>query len=490
MVIACYNGEDVISETIEHVARHVPKDQILVVSDASTDRTAEVASIAGVRVIVNEKNQGKAFSINEGVSHVETPYVLILDDDVLIGKATIPTSLLDDGYTAVAFNVMPVKTETFVNALQMFEYRNSMHLGKNLRGSVGAIGNISGAIGLYRTADLVVQGRAHSGQFGGEDEQRTLLAHMYGTGKGVTYANELVQTHVPAHFHSLYRQRAYSWSLAAPEMFTFYWRILFSTDHHYLLKAEKAYYLYIYLTDPLRLLFLWALILRPRYLLVTFVFYLFVNLLVWFKTKRQDHFLVILAYPFYTLGLTLCRFIGNFYWFKVKATYFLKRLHRRVPERKLVREFAFILIIFLASWAISAYRFTGDVRLFNKIRSTRLEEEVQAFEYENTSEDSLIEASGLNLKVTTVRPLEGSFLSVELEKGDTARAIAHKAVSRFIESHPELRVPYEYRTDLDADVLTALQNTGVFITNSSLVLVDINAVDSLVRQTAERASET
>ena len=203
IIIACYNGEDIIKETIDNALVHVNRNQIIVASDSSTDRTAKTAANLGVRAYENKRNVNKAFTISNIVRHVETPYVLILDDDTLIGKTFIPTSLLDDGYSAVSFNVMPVAENTIVNKLQTFEYRKSMFLSKYLRARTGTVGNISGAIGLYRTEDLRHQSTRHSGQFGGEDEQRTALLHIYTKGKGVTYTDSLVETKAPPHFQGV-----------------------------------------------------------------------------------------------------------------------------------------------------------------------------------------------------------------------------------------------------------------------------------------------
>ena len=489
MVIACYNGADVIGETIRQAKKHVPAQQIIVVSDASTDNTADVARKLGVTVIENESNLSKVFSINKAMWKVTTPYVLLLDDDVLIGDAVIPTSLLDDGYTAVAFNVMPVEEDSLVNKLQMFEYRNSMQIGKNLRGNVGAIGNISGAIGLYRTKDLRKQVNYHSGQFAGEDEQRTILAHMYGEGKGITYTHETVTTLVPPTFRSLYRQRAYSWSLAVPELFTLYWRVIFSPRYHYLLKAEKAYYLYIYLTDPLRMLFLWALILQPQHMLATYVFYLVFNFMVWARMGAKDSLFVVLVYPIYKLWLIICRFVGNFYWLKVKALYIRDRLHARVVQRRLIPEYGLVIAVFVGLWTLSAQHFVGDMQLYSQIRANRLDDPVKAFSYEDTQTVSNISARELNMRFKAEPPQDGTFVSVKLEKGDTGRAIAYKAVNEVTATRPDMNVPYEIRSKVDSKVLKALQSEGAYLTPSSMMLIEVNMLEDAIRTSIKEHTE-
>lgn len=360
VVIACYNGEEVIGETIKNALVHVPPNQIIVVSDASTDNTVETAKSYGVRVIENERNLNKAFSISFVMEHVRTPYVLILDDDTLIGKTFIPTSLLDEGYDAVAFNVMPIPTGTLVNKLQTFEYRKSMFMGKSLRGTVGAVGNVSGAIGLYRTSDLVEQVTMHSGQFGGEDQQRTAFVHLHGKGKGVTYTEATVWTKAPDTVRQLFKQRSFRWNLSLPELFFVYWKILFSPRFHYLLKTEKAYQMYLLVTDPGRMLFLGASLFFPIQSFVIYLCYVALSSLVWMKTGRKDPFWILFVFPLYRSFESVCRYIAHFYWFKIKYKYvFEKQFHRLVPQRNLLVEYAGVVIMLSLLWVYSIGRFVN-----------------------------------------------------------------------------------------------------------------------------------
>ncbi|HSX30486.1 MAG TPA: glycosyltransferase [Candidatus Saccharimonadales bacterium] len=443
IIIPCHNGEDIIEETIRNAQKHVPSKQIIVVSDASTDQTAEVARATGVRVLVNPKNLQKVNSINAAMLLVKTPYVLILDDDTLIGDTFIPTSLLDDGYSAVAFNVMPVEDNTLINRLQRFEYRVSMQVSKNLRATKGAIGNVSGAIGLFRTDDLLKQITLHSGQFAGEDEQRTLLVHLYGEGKGVTYTNSLVYTKPPTTYRKLFRQRAFSWSISTPELFTLYWRVLLSPKFHYLLKADKAYLMYIYLTDPLRILFIWAIFMRPANALLAYGFYFVLNLLIWLRLGCKDSLGTIIVMPFYTLGLTICRFIAHFYWLVEKSRYLSRQLHRPVRQRWLLGEYALVLAIIGGSWALSVNHFMSDVHMFQKIQSEQLTSDQSSFQYDLTAGSGVIVDA----------PPDAPYLVVEVDQGDNQRALAHKAVAEFLAYHPEL-----FNTLLNYDARYSVDN--------------------------------
>jgi glycosyltransferase involved in cell wall biosynthesis len=468
VVIACYNGEDVIAETIKQAAKHVPKKQIIVVSDASTDRTNEIVKASGATLIVNKVNLNKVASVNVGIEAAKTPYVLILDDDTLIGDTFIPTSLLDDGYAGVAFNVMPTNGKTLINELQQLEYRSTMQLSKHLRAKTGAIGNISGAIGLYRTDDLKRQITMHSGQFAGEDEQRTLLAHIYSEGKGITYTDSLVLTIPPSTWRELFRQRAFSWSLSLPEQLPLYLRILFSPRYHYLLKAEKAYLIYIFVTEPLRILFLWTLVMKPQHLALAYGFYAILNVLIWARLGFKDTLRAVVLSPFYSLWLMLCRFIGYFYWLKVKGDYLVKRLHRHVVDRALLAEYALTFLIIASSWVLSIQHFRNEMHLFNKIRTENLDSKEQAFNYDPTYGSPLASS-----------PVGANRVSIIIEPGDTIRALAHKAVDKYATEHSDVRLPADTdaRWRIDMQIAQHIPATAIQQPNTPL-----NILEGVIRQ--------
>ena len=108
VIIACYNGEQILEKTLRQVFTHkIPKKNIFVVSDNSSDGTDKIAKQMGVRLIRNRRNLQKGLSISKVIKQVKTPFTLILDDDTRIAGITIPTNLIADGFSAVAFNVLP-----------------------------------------------------------------------------------------------------------------------------------------------------------------------------------------------------------------------------------------------------------------------------------------------------------------------------------------------------------------------------------------------
>jgi cellulose synthase/poly-beta-1,6-N-acetylglucosamine synthase-like glycosyltransferase len=340
VVIACRNGADVIGATIERALLHVHPENIIVVSDCSTDDTAAVARSYGVRVVENRINRNKALSINRVAPSLTTPYVVVLDDDTLLSKRPLPVALLEQGYSAVAFDVMPVKTDTWVNRFQRFEYRKSMGLGKRLRMRIGAIGNVSGAAGLFRTSDLRFQAATHSGQFGGEDQQRTMLVHLHDPGRGIAYDDALIETIAPNSWRALFRQRAFKWGMATHETLLLSLQIILSPRTHYMLKVDRAYAIFILLTDPIRMALFVALLLYPSAFLVLLAMYWPLELVAWLRTGRRDSLIVVLLFPVFSLFRMFARFVAFFYWFRVKFTYVVgRRFHTFVPGRNLLGEY-------------------------------------------------------------------------------------------------------------------------------------------------------
>ncbi|UUX92228.1 glycosyltransferase family 2 protein [Methanoplanus endosymbiosus] len=64
-IIPCLNEELVIGSLILKTLPEV--DRVIIVDDGSTDRTAEVAELAGAEVIRYEENQGKAYALKKGI---------------------------------------------------------------------------------------------------------------------------------------------------------------------------------------------------------------------------------------------------------------------------------------------------------------------------------------------------------------------------------------------------------------------------------------
>ncbi len=84
VIIPAYNAEKFIGEAIESALNQTrPAKEIVVVDDASTDRTVEIARSFGdrVTVLVNAVNSGPGHSRNAGVAASTGDYLAFLDAD-------------------------------------------------------------------------------------------------------------------------------------------------------------------------------------------------------------------------------------------------------------------------------------------------------------------------------------------------------------------------------------------------------------------------
>jgi cellulose synthase/poly-beta-1,6-N-acetylglucosamine synthase-like glycosyltransferase len=67
VLIAAHNEEPVLASSINSVTPLLGHDKVYVVSDASTDRTVEVATASGVSVLRLRRNRGKAGALNAAI---------------------------------------------------------------------------------------------------------------------------------------------------------------------------------------------------------------------------------------------------------------------------------------------------------------------------------------------------------------------------------------------------------------------------------------
>lgn len=82
-IIPAYNEERTIAGVVRCVKRVDKVQKVIVVSDGSTDRTAEIARECGADVIKLEENVGKGGAIKAGVSECSTEIILFLDADLI-----------------------------------------------------------------------------------------------------------------------------------------------------------------------------------------------------------------------------------------------------------------------------------------------------------------------------------------------------------------------------------------------------------------------
>jgi len=82
-VVVTYNSEAVLAGCLASVPHGLP---IVVVDNASRDRSAEIAKFFGAQVVSNPKNLGFGAACNQGVKCLSTSHVFFLNPDAILAK--------------------------------------------------------------------------------------------------------------------------------------------------------------------------------------------------------------------------------------------------------------------------------------------------------------------------------------------------------------------------------------------------------------------
>ncbi len=332
VVIACKDGEGVIDATLKSLRCRFRPDQIILASNGSTDSTCHIAQGYDIRVLDIKSPIGKARAINYALTYVKTPYVLLLDDDTLVGDAIIPTGLLKEGYEGVAFRVLVI-VSNWVSKIQMYEYRKSTDLGKRYHNNKASVQNISGAVGLFSLKQLKSQIRRHSGEFSGEDLQRTLLIHLAQDSKGVVLTDSTVYTQPPTSIKNLFQQRSFGWFPGLYANFRNYAKVLTRDRMPTALRFDAFYNMFlVMLLDIIRLLSLPILIFYPWYFTVMYAIYFVFESISYVRSGSKDPFWIVPIYPFFGLfgfATRACAF----------ATFVYRRLAVKISKRTFLDDY-------------------------------------------------------------------------------------------------------------------------------------------------------
>lgn len=164
VLIACHNEEKGIRNTLSYLAaqEYEGEIQVIVIDNASKDKTAEQARLAGEEFglrlrVISEKIPGKNHALNKALPQVETELMVTLDADTLLHKtalkhivarmASAPTEVC-----AVAGAVLVRNSrENFLAKIQEWDYFLGIASIKRLQGMFQGTLVAQGAYSLYRT---------------------------------------------------------------------------------------------------------------------------------------------------------------------------------------------------------------------------------------------------------------------------------------------------------------------------------------------------
>ena len=130
VIIPAFNAAGPLELCLKSVAASdYPCTEVIVVSDASTDRTAEVARRSGVRVMVNDEPCGAAYARNVGASVAAGDILFFVDADVVLNPDAISLAVeaLSSGKADAVFGSYVAETRIRQFTAQFKNYQHHFH---------------------------------------------------------------------------------------------------------------------------------------------------------------------------------------------------------------------------------------------------------------------------------------------------------------------------------------------------------------------------
>ena len=81
IIIPAFNEAEGIGPVLQGLKKGLPRAEIIVIDDASTDQTGEIAAASGAQVIRHDHNRGYGAGLKSGIRASTRPYVLCCDAD-------------------------------------------------------------------------------------------------------------------------------------------------------------------------------------------------------------------------------------------------------------------------------------------------------------------------------------------------------------------------------------------------------------------------
>jgi biofilm PGA synthesis N-glycosyltransferase PgaC len=220
VLMAAHNEELVIESSLRALAKLVSLQHVYVISDASTDRTLEIAHEVGAHVAQTKTNLGKAGALRAGIRHFKLldsyEAVMVLDADTRLDQRyfRVALPLFDDPKVVAVAGCAHTRTWRRLGPLGSFivAYRQRIYVltqlllkyGQTWRG-VNATHIVPGFASIYRTRalryiDINPRGIVI------EDFNMTFELYAKRLGRVAFHPGARAYTQDPIHLHDYIRQ--------------------------------------------------------------------------------------------------------------------------------------------------------------------------------------------------------------------------------------------------------------------------------------------
>ncbi|RJG06024.1 poly-beta-1,6 N-acetyl-D-glucosamine synthase [Noviherbaspirillum cavernae] len=168
IIVPCYNEEDNVREVVDALSRmNYPDYEIICVNDGSKDNTGAILNelldqYPRLRVIHQEKNQGKAVGLNTAALLAKGEYLLCIDGDSILDPDAIPWMLrhFESGPRVGAVTGNPrIRTRsTLLGRLQVGEFSSIVGIIKRAQRTYGRLFTVSGVVTMFRRRAVLQAG--------------------------------------------------------------------------------------------------------------------------------------------------------------------------------------------------------------------------------------------------------------------------------------------------------------------------------------------
>ncbi len=109
ILIPNFNGEGLLNECIASALdQSLPPSTVLVVDDASTDRSPQLAAELGARVLALPDNRGFARAVNFGVQEASTEWIAVINSDVILARDWLALLLEAANFSHASYACGPI----------------------------------------------------------------------------------------------------------------------------------------------------------------------------------------------------------------------------------------------------------------------------------------------------------------------------------------------------------------------------------------------
>jgi len=233
VVIPAYNTEDTIESTIKSLLkiRYSKPIEIVVVNDGSTDNTAEILKKfekkKKIKIITNDVNKGKGYSLNKALETINTDLFVCLDADSIVDSNCLLKMVgffNDSKVGAVTAGLKVARKDTILEKVQYVEYLLNLFWRK-IMVFLDTLTVTPGVFSIYKT-NIIKKIGGFDRKNLTEDMEIALRLHTKGY-KIENCPDAYVKTFCPKTFIALYKQRV-RWYRGVIRNFIKYKNLLFN----------------------------------------------------------------------------------------------------------------------------------------------------------------------------------------------------------------------------------------------------------------------